>query len=96
MEGMAEVDCWAVELESAFARVAGRFGRADLRWRMRDHVRGLLGRATRRNGWQLAEWAGHRTPDGFQRLLNSSVWDADALRDDVRDYVAERLGQAAF
>jgi SRSO17 transposase len=31
-------------------------------------------------------------PDGFQRLLNSSVWDADALRDDVRAYVAERLG----
>ncbi|MFF3959475.1 IS701 family transposase [Streptomyces sp. NPDC001890] len=92
MEGMAEVDCWAVELDSAFVRVAGRFGRADLRWRMRDYVRGLLGRATRKNGWQLAEWAGHRTPDGFQRLLNSSVWDVDALRDDVRDYVAERLG----
>ncbi|MEV5237345.1 IS701 family transposase [Streptomyces pseudogriseolus] len=59
---------------------------------MRDYVRGLLGQAARKNGWQLAEWAGHRTPDGFQRLLNSSVWDADALRDDVRAYVAERLG----
>ncbi|MGW2113602.1 IS701 family transposase, partial [Streptomyces sp. NPDC001948] len=47
---MAEVDCWAVELDSAFVRVAGRFGRADLRWRMRDYVRGLLGRATRKNG----------------------------------------------
>jgi SRSO17 transposase len=92
MEGMAEVAVWAAELDSVFARVAGRFGRADLRWRMRDYVRGLLGRATRKNGWQLAEWAGHRTPDGFQRLLNSSVWDADALRDDVREYVAERLG----
>jgi SRSO17 transposase len=92
MEGMAEVAVWAVELDSVFARVASRFGRADLRWRMRDYVRGLLGRATRKNGWQLAEWAGHRTPDGFQRLLNSSVWDADALRDDVREYVAKRLG----
>ncbi len=59
---------------------------------MRDYVRGLLGRASRKNGWQLAEWAGHRTPDGFQRLLNSSVWDADALRDDVRAYVGESLG----
>ncbi|GGV87381.1 hypothetical protein GCM10010294_69230 [Streptomyces griseoloalbus] len=36
--------------------------------------------------------AGHRTPDGFGRLLNSSVWDAEALRDDVRAYVGERLG----
>ncbi|WP_406424340.1 transposase [Streptomyces sp. NBC_00842] len=59
---------------------------------MRDYVRGLLGRAARKNGWQLAEWAGHHTPDGLQRLLNSSVWDADALRDDVRVYVGERLG----
>ncbi|MGX1404471.1 SRSO17 transposase [Streptomyces ambofaciens] len=92
MEGMTEGGCWADELESVFARVAGRFARADLRWRMRDYVRGLLGQAARKNGWQLAEWAGHRTPDGFQRLLNSSVWDADALRDDVRAYVGESLG----
>ncbi|GGQ32957.1 hypothetical protein GCM10010249_59390 [Streptomyces roseolilacinus] len=59
---------------------------------VRDYVRGLLGQAARKNGWQLAEWAGHRTPDGFQRLLNSNRWDADAVRDDVRAYVAERLG----
>lgn len=45
-----------------------------------------------KNGGQLAVYAGHRTPDGFQRLLNSIVWDADVVRDDVRDYVAERLG----
>ncbi|MEW1762497.1 IS701 family transposase, partial [Streptomyces cyaneofuscatus] len=89
---MTEVGCRADELESVFARVAGRFARADLRWRMRDYVRGLLGQAARKNGWQLAEWASHRTPDGFQRLLNSSVWDADALRDDVRAYVGESLG----
>ncbi len=92
MDGTTEVGCWAAELEAVFARVAGRFGRANLRWRMRDYVRGLLGQAARENGWQLAEWAGHRTPDGFQRLLNSSVWDADALRDDTRVYVGESLG----
>lgn len=59
---------------------------------MRDYFRGLLGRATRKNGRQLAEWAGHRTPEGFQWLLNSSVREADALRHDAGDYVAERLG----
>ncbi|WP_369199175.1 IS701 family transposase [Streptomyces djakartensis] len=89
---MVEARGWAGELESMFARVAGRFARADLRWRMRDYLRGLLAPVARKNGWQLAEYAGHKTPDGFQRLLNSSVWDADAVRDDVRDYVAERLG----
>nr|WP_258017387.1 transposase [Streptomyces noursei] len=90
--GIPEVDCWAPELESVFARVAGRFARADLRWRMRDYVRGLLGKAARKDGWWLAEWVGHRTPDGFQRLLNSSVWGADALRDDVRAYIGDCLG----
>lgn len=89
---MAEAQVWAAELDAVFARVAGRFARADLRWRMRDYLRSLLAPVARKNGWQLAEYAGHRTPDGFQRLLNSSVWDADAVRDDVREHVAERLG----
>ncbi|MFJ5535214.1 IS701 family transposase [Streptomyces sp. NPDC093261] len=89
---MAEVDLWQGELESVFARVAGRFIRADLRRRMRDYVRGLLAPVGRKNGWQLAEWAGHRDPAGLQHLLNGARWDADAVRDDVRDYVAERLG----
>lgn len=92
MVGMVEAQGWAAELESVFPRVAGRFGRAHLRWRMRDYLRGLLAPVARKNGWQLAEYVGHRTPDGFQRLLNSSVWDAETLRDDVRDYVAGKLG----
>ncbi|MDN3265922.1 IS701 family transposase [Streptomyces sp. CSDS2] len=92
MEVIAEVDQWQSELESVFARVADRFARADLRRRMRDYVRGLLAPIERKNGWQLAEWAGHRDPAGLQHLLNGARWDADAVRDDVRDYVAERLG----
>lgn len=90
---MCGVEGWASsELESVFARVAGRFGRADLRWRMRDYVRGLLAPVERKNGWQLAEYAGHRDPAGLQHLLNGARWDADAVRDDVRGYVAEQLG----
>lgn len=75
-----------------FARVAGRFSRVDLRWRMRDYVRGLLAPVERKNGWQLAEYAGHRGPAGFQHLLNGASWDADTVRDDVQQYAAERLG----
>ncbi|MFI1801115.1 IS701 family transposase [Streptomyces sp. NPDC020379] len=89
---MSEVEGWASELESVFARVAGRFGRADLRWRMRDYVRGLLAPVGRKNGWQLAEYVGHRDPAGLQHLLNGARWDADAVRDDVREYVAGQLG----
>ncbi|WP_247691318.1 transposase [Streptomyces sp. B15] len=94
MVGVDEACLGAAELESVFARVAGRFSRVDLRWRMRDYVRGLLAPVERKNGWQLAEYAGHRGPAGFQHLLNGSTWDADALRDDVQHYVAERFGRS--
>jgi SRSO17 transposase len=46
----------------------------------------------RKNCWWLAEHAGHATPDAMQRLLTSAVWDADALRDDLRAYVVGQLG----
>ncbi|MFF2409466.1 hypothetical protein [Streptomyces sp. NPDC058092] len=46
---------------------------------------------TRKNGRQLAEYAGHRTPEGFQHLLDGARWDAEALSDEVRDYVVEHL-----
>ncbi|QCX82460.1 hypothetical protein C9F11_45675 (plasmid) [Streptomyces sp. YIM 121038] len=74
-------------------RVGHRFGRADLRRRMRAYVHGLLGSVGRKNSWQLAEHAGHNTPHGLQNLLNRARWDADEIRDDVQAYVAERLGE---
>ncbi|MEU0742375.1 transposase [Streptomyces sp. NPDC006134] len=89
---MAEADQWKSELGHVFARVAGRFARADLRRRMRDYVRGLPAPVGRKNGWQPAEWAGHRDPAGLQHLLNGARWDADVVGDDVRDHIAERLG----
>jgi SRSO17 transposase len=58
-------------------------------------VRGLLTPLERRNGWTLAEQAGDRCPDGMQALLCSPCWEPDAVRDDVRDYVVERIGDPA-
>ncbi|MFF4355217.1 IS701 family transposase [Streptomyces sp. NPDC001530] len=84
---------WDRELDDLFLRIGQRFGRADLRRRMRDYVRALLGPVGRKNGWQLAEYAGHRTPDGLQRLLNGATWNADGVRDDLQAYVAEKLGE---
>nr|WP_255253758.1 IS701 family transposase [Streptomyces avermitilis] len=52
----------------------------------------LLAPVGRKNGWQLAEYAGHRDPAGLRHLLNGARWDADAVRDDLREYVGERLG----
>ncbi|MFI6984271.1 IS701 family transposase [Embleya sp. NPDC050154] len=93
MTGIEVVEPWSAELESLLSRVGHRFGRREPRMRMRDYVRGLLGPVGRKNGWQLAEYAGHTTPDGIQRLLASASWDPDELRDDVREFVAERLGE---
>jgi SRSO17 transposase len=59
---------------------------------VRRYLRGLLGRVERKNGWQLAEAIGDADPQGVQRLLNAAKWDADLVREDLRDYVVEHLG----
>jgi SRSO17 transposase len=59
------------------------------------YLRGLLSSAERKNGWQLAEETGYRQPRSMQRVLDRSVWDADAVRDDLRDYVVAELGDPA-
>ena len=76
-----------------FALVAGRFFRPEPRRRARAYVRGLLAPLAGKNGWTLAEVAGDATPDGMQRLLNAANWDADGVRDDLRGYVVEHLGE---
>jgi SRSO17 transposase len=86
------VESWNDELEDVFARVAGRFFRVEPRKRAFAYVRGLLAPLERRNGWTLAEQAGDGSPDGMQGLLCSRCWDRDAVRDDVRGYVVERIG----
>ena len=56
------------------------------------YMRGLIAPLERKNGWTLAEEAGHGAPDRIHRLLNRIDWDADEVLDDVRDYVVEHLG----
>jgi hypothetical protein len=91
-----EVQAWAAGLDALHARIAGRFVRAEPRRRALAYLRGLLGNVgpIQQVGWQLAEHAGERTPDGMQRLLASADWDPDRARDDLRAYVVEHLGDA--
>ena len=89
---VAEVQAWAAGLEEVHARIACRFARSEPRERVAAYVRGLLAPVERKNSWTLAERAGENTPDGMQRLLGYADWDADAVRDDVRNYVLEHLG----
>jgi SRSO17 transposase len=83
---------WRVGLEALHARIGGRFRRSEVRERAGRYLAGLLERVERKNGWQLAEQLGERHPRGVQRLLDAARWDADALRDDLRAYVVEHLG----
>jgi SRSO17 transposase len=92
---VAEVEDWAAGLEKVLERIGGRFARSEPRARAGVYLRGLLSAAERKNGWTLAEQAGDRTPDAMQRLLNHADWDADAVRDDLRNYVVEHLGDDA-
>jgi SRSO17 transposase len=83
---------WQVGLEELLGRLAGRFGRVEPRRRARAFVLGLLAELPPKNCWTIAEHAGDPSPDGMQHLLARAVWDEDAVRDDLRDYVVEHLG----
>jgi SRSO17 transposase len=88
----AMVRSWSGQLDALGERIAPRFARSEVRGRAQAYLRGLLGSVERKNSWQLAEVAGDATPYGLQHLLGRANWDADELRDDLREYVLERLG----
>ncbi len=83
---------WAAEFDKLHSRIAGHFGRSEQRQRVKAYLQALLSPVERKNSWQLAERSGEATPDGMQRLLSTAVWDADAVRDELRRYVLDYLG----
>jgi SRSO17 transposase len=85
----------AAGLDDAFALVAGRFWRREVRARARSCLAGRLSGLERKTGWSLAEHAGEATPDGMQRLFATARWDEDLVRDDLRGYVTAALGDPA-
>src|ERR1051325_171641 len=85
---------WAGGLDRLIEQLAPRFRRIEARRRARAYLQGLLAPVERKNGWQLAENAGDRTPDGVQDFLARIRWDADQVRDDLQAYVIAQLGDA--
>src|SRR5215204_5452118 len=83
---------WSGYLEDLHTRIARRFRRAEVKERVRRYLGGLLAEIGRKNSWQMAEVIGEDQPRGTQRILGGSRWDADGVRDDLRDYVVEHLG----
>ena len=83
---------WKVALEDLKRFVAPAFDRSETRTSAGAFIDGLLSSAERKTGWMLAEEAGLDRPYRIQSLLGRSSWSADALRDLVRDYVSDALG----
>ncbi|HEX5994279.1 MAG TPA: IS701 family transposase, partial [Jiangellales bacterium] len=82
---------WRLVLDGVLGSFAGRFGRVEPRRTAAAFVTGLLSDIESKTGWALAEQAGHRRPDAMQRLLYRAMWDADAVRDDLRAVIVGRF-----
>jgi SRSO17 transposase len=78
-------------LDELMLGIGHRFRRVEPRRRARAFVLSLLASLPRKNCWTIAEQAGEDSPGGMQHLLSRASWDADGVRDDLRDYVVGRL-----
>jgi SRSO17 transposase len=74
-------------------RLAPYYERAEPRRHAIAYLRGLLSPAECKNSWQLAEASGDATSYGLQHLLGRALWDPEAVRDELRTYVTEHLGE---
>ena len=90
---VAQVQDWVDDLVELQVLIGPRFARSEPRDHAMAYVRGLLSGAERKNSWTLSERAGDAVPDGMQRLLSTSDWDPDLVRDDLRRYVVGHLGE---
>jgi SRSO17 transposase len=73
-------------------RIAPRFARYEPLRHAAELMAGMVSGLDRKNCWTVAEHRGDATPDGLQHLLSRAKWDAEAVRDDLRDYVVDAFG----
>jgi SRSO17 transposase len=86
-----DLACWDGEFKGICARLRPLFYRPEPRAHAERYLRGLLAPLERKNGWTIAEFSGEPEPKALQRFLNLTPWDADRLRDLVRDYAMEHF-----
>ena len=84
---------WALWLTEVERWLMPHFPRREARHRAWAYIRGLLSPVERKNGWQLAEVNGDTTPYGVQHLLGRARWDDEAVRNALRAYLVEHLGE---
>jgi len=84
---------WSAELRNAKDRLRPLFSQTSTAESAAQFVDGLLGPERRKTGWMRAEAAGDTGPWRQQAVLGRAQWDADALRDVVREYALETLAE---
>src|SRR5918998_4080313 len=87
------LELWCVELRQVKADLQSLFAHPSIAASAAAFLDGLLGPERRKTSWMRAEAAGDPGPWRQQALLGRARWDADALRDVVRDYVVETLAE---
>jgi SRSO17 transposase len=85
-------DRWWAEFSAVIDRIAPRFARYEPLRHASELMLGMVSGLDRKNCWTIAEHRGDATPDGLQHLLARAKWDADGVRDDLRDYVIDAFG----
>lgn len=88
----SQVESWRWELAGWVDRVAPVFARPEPREIFEQVVTGLLSPLPKKNGWTLAEHAGHSHPGRVQTFLSRGAWQAAELESQVRDLVVAELG----
>ncbi len=87
-----EVERWFKELGRVSEQLSDRFVRPETKVRCEIYLECLLAQVDRKNGWQLAEYAGDASPKNIQHFIGRAKWDADQVRDDLHSYVTKQLG----
>ncbi len=83
------LDLWSAELREVKAQIQPLCGHASVAASASAFLDGLRGPERRKTGWRRAEAAGDPGPWRQQAVLGRSRWEADALRDLMREYVVE-------
>jgi SRSO17 transposase len=85
-------DRWQSEFSAVLDRIAPRFARYEPLRHAGELMAGMVSGLDRKNCWTIAEHRGDATPDGLQHLLARASWDAEEVRDDLREYVIDAFG----
>jgi SRSO17 transposase len=85
------LELWASSLRDVKARIGLLFSQARVAHSAGQFLDGLLGTERRKTGWMRAEAAGDPGPWRQQAILGRGRWDADGMRDILRDYALETL-----